>query len=109
MTPTRAKAALDLFNMMLDASIDGVQLTDFLYKGDVVETIREALTMMSQDGWKDVEGAPEGKIVIVCGNGPVRLGIKDNMGNWRTKVGRPKNKPKFWYPMPPINAAGEES
>lgn len=56
--------------------------------------------------WQPIETAPLKTRVLVCGNGPVRFGYLDDLGNWRaTHHGPIRGQPKFWMPIPETPAA----
>lgn len=43
--------------------------------------------------------APHGKILMCWGAGGWRFMVKNEVGQWRSIVGRPKPPPKYWaYP-----------
>lgn len=51
--------------------------------------------------WQSIETAPVGVRVLLWGNGPIRFGIKDKLGNWRaTHHGPVKGKPTHWRKLP---------
>jgi hypothetical protein len=53
------------------------------------------------NGWLPIETAPVEQRVLLWGNGPVRFGIMDKLGNWRaTHHGPVKGIPKCWMPEP---------
>lgn len=51
-------------------------------------------------GWRSVEDAPVGRVVIAWSGG-VRLMSRDaDTGQWRNMLGRPKATPSHWMPLP---------
>jgi len=52
--------------------------------------------------WQGVETAPARTNVLVWGHGPIRIGYKDELGNWRAMHHGPINAiaPKKWRHLP---------
>lgn len=51
--------------------------------------------------WKDPKTAPLNIVVLVFGSGGVRLGIKDDLGNWRGRHGGiVRQPPSHWAELP---------
>lgn len=54
-----------------------------------------------RNDWHNISTAPVNKRILVRGNGIVRFGILDNLGNWRaTHNGAFKTPPKEWMDVP---------
>lgn len=63
---------------------------------------------MSIITWQPIETAPTEVRVLVWGNGAIRFGIKDKLGNWRaTHHGAIKGKPTHWRRLPSPPKDGE--
>ena len=50
--------------------------------------------------WHPIDTAPKGVLVLVWGNGPVRFGYLDELGNWRARHRGPITDPTHWMPIP---------
>ncbi len=50
--------------------------------------------------WQPIETAPKGKTVIVWGGGGMRFLLQRPNGQWQSMMGHPKEKPKYWMPLP---------
>lgn len=54
--------------------------------------------------WYDVATAPAEIVLLLWGNGPMRFGYRDHLGQWRGRHNHPmKSPPKLWSacPRPP--------
>lgn len=65
-----------------------------------------ASSEQSSDGWRTIESAPL-RTVVLAWSGGVRLMTLDDLGQWRNLLGRPKQPPVAWMPLP--NPPGEPS
>lgn len=54
-------------------------------------------------GWRTIDSAPKDgtRFLVYGGGGPERIGYFDEVGQFRTAVGRARNAPKLWHPLPP--------
>jgi len=52
--------------------------------------------------WRPIASAPkDGTRVLLWGNGPIRFGYMDELGNWRELTHGPmKTTPTHWRPIP---------
>jgi hypothetical protein len=61
------------------------------------------------DGWREATSVPVNTTVITYGQSGMRFMRKDEVGQWRSMMGHPKQAPTHWRQTPAIPTDGEKA
>ena len=66
----------------------------------VAVSLATAAMAAMPEPWQPITTAPRAEIVLTYGGSGLRFMSKDVGGQWRNAMGRPRNEPRCWMPLP---------